>query len=450
MDALHITGGARLHGTVHASGSKNASLPMMAASILADEPVRLVGAPRIADVATLASLLEHLGMRVTRVNQDDPVSLGTNTLRLETVLAKTTAKTTRAPYRLASHTRAAFCVLGPLLARRGRAVVSLPGGCNIGDRPVDLHLAGLAALGADLALRGGYVIARAKQLRGADIDLHGACGPTVTGTANVLCAATLARGKSVIRGAAKEPEIVNLGELLRAMGAMILGLGTDTLEVTGSPSLRGATHRVIPDRIEAGTLLIAAAMTLGDVTVTGVCPDQMTSILETLDHAGGSLQVTHDGIRLRASRRPRPIRLAAIPYPGFPTDLQPQLTALAALADGNSTITDTVFPQRMLHLGELRRMGARLRQSGASALVVGRERLSGATVTAGDLRAGAALALTALAAEGRTVLRGARHIDRGYEDFAGKLRALGASVRGGDQHADARDTPPTVHLSAMD
>ena len=346
MDVFRITGGVPLDGVVAASGAKNAALPIMAATILADGPVTLAGVPDLADVDTLALLLGHLGIATKR---DAEGSLN---------IATVDPRPTTAGYDLVSRMRATFCVLGPLLARRGRAVVSLPGGCQIGARPVDLHLKGLAALGADVRIEQGYVVAQAKRLRGARISLAGPRGPTVTGTANVMAAATLARGHTTISGAACEPEIVDLGNFLNAMGAKIEGLGTSIIEITGVEQLGGASYRVIPDRIEAATLLIAAAMTRGSIQVTGVIPEHLNSVLRTLYVAGAELETCLDRISLSMPDRPRPFNFTAAPYPGIATDVQAQLLALATLASGESRLTDDVFPDRFQHVGELVRMGA--------------------------------------------------------------------------------------------
>lgn len=416
MDALRIIGGHRLHGTVAASGSKNATLPIMAAAILCDGPVLLSGAPQLADVRTLAELLRHLGVETRRDAAGD--------LHLSTI----DATPTTAPTSLVRRMRASFCVLGPLLARRGRAVVPLPGGCNIGHRPVDLHLAGLAALGAELHIDRGFVIAEAHQLQGAKLNLRGPNGSTVTGTANVLSAAVLARGTTVISGAATEPEIVDFGRFLIAAGANIHGLGTDTLEITGVESLAGAQHEVIPDRIEAATLLLAAAITCGTVSVTHVRPEHLTAVLETLSAAGALVAVGKHKITVHAEQRPRPVDVIARPYPGVPTDLQAQFMALLALADGPSVVADDVFPDRKLHLAELARMGARIERRDRLALVEGVHRLAGAEVTATDLRATAALVLAGLAARGETTIHDAKHLERGYEELPEKLSQLGAQI----------------------
>ncbi len=420
--AFLITGGTPLSGTVRVAGSKNAALPMMAAALLTDEPVVLDGVPRLTDVATLCRVLGELGVEAA---WDGAGSGPSRALRLQ-VLDRSAV---RARYALVRRMRASFCVLGPLLARRGKAVVSLPGGCRIGPRPVDLHLKGLAALGAELTLAHGYVIARAKRLRGAAIDLSGPAGPTVTGTANVLSAAVLARGETLLRGAAGEPEIVDLGRLLCRMGARIDGLGTSTVRVRGVDGLGGARHRIIPDRIEAATLALAAVATGGTAAVTGVVPGHLAAVLDRLAGAGVDLSSGADWIRLGAPRPPRPCAIAAEPYPGIPSDVQAQWTALMSVASGRSVVRDRVFPQRFAHVAELVRLGARIERIPGAAVVDGVAGLSGATVTASDLRASAALVVAGLAARGKTRVENVHWLDRGYEALDRKLTGLGAAIK---------------------
>jgi UDP-N-acetylglucosamine 1-carboxyvinyltransferase len=415
MSCFTIVGGQRLSGVIAASGSKNAALPIMAASILASRPVELRRVPQVADVQTLGMVLNDLGLTT---------SWSGDVLRLETA----DATPIRARYRLVRRMRAGFCVLGPLLAKRGSAIVPLPGGCNIGDRPVDLHLKGLAALGADLRLDRGYVVARARRLVGATIDLSGPRGPTVTGTANILSAAVLARGNTLIRGAAREPEIVDLGHFLIALGARIDGLGTSTIEVAGVEQLGGANHRVIADRIEAATLLLAAAISGGEAVVTGVVADHLTAVLDKLADIGARIEFAADRISLLAEQPPRPVDIVAEPYPGIPTDLQAQWTALMTLANGRSTVEDSVFPSRFQHVAELNRMGARIECARGVATIDGAGQLCGARVTASDLRASAALVLAGLAAKGETMVHRVGHLDRGYERLDLKLRGLGARM----------------------
>jgi UDP-N-acetylglucosamine 1-carboxyvinyltransferase len=392
---------------------------MMAASILASEPVRLRGVPWLIDVETLAQVLRQLGVEATRTPDDS--------LLLETA----DPRPVRADYDMVRRMRASFCVLGPLLARRGRAVVSLPGGCNIGPRPVDLHLAGLAALGAELRIEHGYVIAEAKRLIGARVHLAGPQGPTVTGTANVLAAAVLAKGETILTGAATEPEIVDLGQFLNHLGARIEGLGTPTLRILGVEQLHGTDYRIIPDRIEAATLLLAAAITGGTVSVAGVVPEHLDAVLDKLSQAGFDLLATKDEVTLVATRPPQPVDIIALPYPGIPSDVQAQWMALLSIARGRSTVCDRVFPTRFLHIAELNRLGARIDLCDSTAVVTGVDRLTGAAVTASDLRASAALVLAALAAHGETRIDDIHHLDRGYERLDAKLNQLGAQVERG-------------------
>lgn len=419
MDVLSLHGGRPLRGTVIVAGSKNAALPIMAASILVDQPVVLSGVPDVADVNTLALVLGHLGVEVKRS--------AAGAVHIHTVdPAPVTASA-----ELVEQMRASFCVLGPLLARRGRAVVALPGGCRIGPRPLDLHLSGLAALGANIRIENGYVIAEAKSLHGAEMNLSGLNGSTVTGTANVLMAAVLARGETVIHGAAREPEIVDLGEFLISLGALIDGLGTSTLHIRGVQQLGSAgsnIYRVIPDRIETGTLLLSAAMTGGDVTVRGCRPDQLDAVLAVLDDAGVTIDTGRDWIRAATSWRPLSFHFSALPYPGVPTDLQPQFTALAAIADGNSTIADRVFPHRFAHVDPLNRLGAKIQQVRGAVEIAGVDQLRSAELFASDLRAAAALVLAGLATPGQTQIHDIYHLRRGYDSLPEKLQSLGADI----------------------
>jgi UDP-N-acetylglucosamine 1-carboxyvinyltransferase len=417
MTIFRIHGGIPLQGEVRVSGSKNAALPMMAAAILADGPVCLQGIPHLTDVHTLSHVLRRLGMDVQRTDDGGD-------LTLETI----DPTQIRAPYRLVERMRASFCVLGPLLAKRGRAEVPLPGGCNIGVRPVDLHLKGLSALGAKWRLEHGYIIAEADRLVGASVDLLGPRGTTVTGTANVMMAATLAEGTTTITHAAREPEIVDLGWLLIAMGAKITGLGTSEISIEGVSQLNGAIYHIIPDRIEAATLLIAGAITRGSIKITGVVPEHLTAVLTLLKNAGAEIAEGPDWISLDMRRRPLPGELIAEPYPGIPTDVQAQWTALVSLAQGTSHLKDTVFENRFYHAAELNRLGAKISVKGNTATIVGVDHLSAATVTASDLRASAALVLAALAAKGETAIHAVRHLDRGYEHLDQKLIQLGAKI----------------------
>lgn len=416
MDVITIQGGRALRGTVTAAGSKNAALPIMAACLMADGPVLLEAVPEVTDVDTLALVLGHLGLEVKR-HADS---------RLHLHIVEPSRIT--AEEDLVGRMRASFCVLGPLVARRKQAIVALPGGCRIGPRPVDVHLRGLAALGANIRIENGFVLADAKSLHGTAIDLSGPNGPTVTGTANLLMAAVLARGETILRGAACEPEIVDLGEFLISLGARIDGLGTSTVRIIGVEQLGGGQYCVIPDRIETGTLLAAGAITGGDVTVRRCRPDHLASPLAFLDEAGCTFETGPDWIRIAAPRRLRPFHLTALPYPGIPSDLQAQFMALAAMADGKSTIADGVFPERFAHVAELRRLGARIKHQGAIAAVEGVEQFHGGEVTASDLRASAALVLAGMAASGRTIVHHVHHLHRGYDCLVEKLQSLGANV----------------------
>jgi len=417
MQMFVVDGGQPLAGRVAVSGSKNAALPIMAACLLADEPVTLQNVPHLVDVITLGNVLSSLGMHVERTAD--------GSLQLES--ADTSLYV--ADYELVRRMRASICVLGPLLAKRKRACVSLPGGCNIGDRPVDLHLKGLRSLGADIRIEHGYVIAEAEQLKGTDLYLGGAFGSTVTGTCNVMSAAVLARGTTRIEAAACEPEVVDLGNFLNSLGARITGLGTPFITVEGVESLSGGGYTVTEDRIEAATLMIAAGLTRSVIELEHAPISGMTAVVETLRQIGlrifreDRLTVV-DGTGERTSTD-----LVALPYPGIPTDVQAQLMALLAVTPGMSVVTDRVFPDRFMHAAELARMGARIRREGPTAVIQGVERLSGANVMASDLRASAALVLAALAAEGDSVIRRIYHLDRGYDSLERKLNALGGRVR---------------------
>ncbi|MFV0443913.1 MAG: UDP-N-acetylglucosamine 1-carboxyvinyltransferase [Planctomycetaceae bacterium] len=426
MDMLVVRGGTRLNGEVAVSGAKNAALPIMAAALASSGSLRLRNVPELVDVRTQIAVLEQLG--VTTVLRPDA------TLVLQVVDHQPCV----APYELVRRMRASVCVLGPLLARRGRACVSLPGGCNIGFRPIDLHLKGLAALGAEIKIDQGYVIATAKRLRGARIDLSGPFGTTVTGTCNVMTAATLARGTTIIESAACEPEVVDLAECLNRMGARIEGAGSSQLIICGVDELGGAEHEVLPDRIEAATLLCAGVITGGDVRLAGARQEHLQSVLDHLQQVGAQVECQANHLRVCGSSRLRPLKCDAVPYPGLPTDVQAQLTALLTQADGVSQVSDHVFPDRFLHLPELCRLGADIRRDGATALIRGTTRLAGTNVMASDLRASAALVLAALAADGESVIRRIYHLDRGYERLERKLALLG-----GDIHR-VRDYPAEI------
>ena len=413
MDRFRILGPTRLTGTVEASGAKNASLPAMAASLLSDEPLALERVPRVQDIATMGRLLAHLGVEPSR--EEDLLTLAPNG----------NGNPDEAPYELVKTMRASVLVLGPLLARRGHARVSLPGGCAIGVRPIDQHLAGLQALGAEVALEHGYVEVRARQLVGARFRF---AMPTVTGTENLMMAACLAKGTTVLSNCAREPEIVDLANLLITMGASIEGAGQETLIIEGREHLRGARHRIIADRIEGGTYLIGAAMTRGDVTLRGAEPADLAPLLRQLAENGAGVEVTAEGIRVRGGEAIRPRDLATAPHPGFPTDLQAQYMALMTQAQGVSEISETIFENRFQHAPELMRMGADVRVDGGRARVHGPTPLSGAKVMATDLRASACLVLAGVAAEGETEVQRIYHLDRGYEGMELKLQKLGARV----------------------
>jgi len=414
MEKLRIHGGRALRGEVQIGGAKNAALPALAATILTDDEVRLENVPAVRDVDTTCRLLEHLGVEVTRPEPGVVVTRGGG------------AWSSEAPYELVKTMRASFLVLGPLLARTGHGRVSLPGGCAIGARPVDRHLGGFARMGAKLQVDHGYVEARCTELRGAEIvfDI-----PTVGGTENCMMAATLARGRTVLRNAAREPEIVDLADLLRTMGARIAGDGTDTIEIEGVDRLGAATHRVIPDRIEAGTYLVAGALLGQELRITHCRPDHLEAVIDKLRDAGVSIEAP-DGTTLVVSRAESlsPVDIRTQPYPGFPTDMQAQLMVLMTQADGRSVLRETIFENRFMHVPELSRMGADISIDGRSAAVTGPTALEGARVMATDLRASASLVLAGLRATGETVVDRLYHLDRGYENLVGKLRDTGASV----------------------
>lgn len=425
MDKFIIEGGARLQGEVATAGAKNAVLPIMAASLLSSEPLRVANAPELADVSTLGRILGKLGTEVGR-EADGTLVLHTPEIA-----------TTKAGWDLVRKMRASVCVLGPLVGRCGRAEVSLPGGCVFGVRPIDVHLRGLEALGARVRVEHGFVIAEAPEggLRGAELFLGSAHGPSVLGTANVLMAAVLARGTTVIHGAACEPEVVDLCDVLNAMGARITGLGSPRLEIEGVDSFQAADVSVIPDRIEAGTYVLAGAMTGGEVRVTGCRPDHLSVLLDRLRGADVPFEVGQDWIQTQAyeprdpGQMPRSTDVTTHPFPGFPTDLQAQWMSLMTMADGISVITERIYPDRYMHLPELARLGAQVRREGPSAVVRGTPRLSGAPVTASDLRASAALVLAGLVAEGETHIHRVYHIDRGYERIEERLAPLGARIQ---------------------
>ncbi len=413
---FEINGGKRLRGTVRISGAKNAALPIMAASILCEGEVILHDVPDVSDVTSLAELLRKLGVSVER--RPD------NSLRL---LVRDEMNC-HAEYDIVRKMRASICVLGPLLAKRQRAQVSMPGGCAIGDRPVNLHLQAMRRLGADLELVSGDIVARAKKLHGTEMFLGGPFGSTVLGTANALMAAVLAEGTSVIEMAACEPEVVDLANFLVQCGASITGQGTPRIIVEGVRALKGCEYRIIPDRIEAGTFMVAAAITNGELKLDNCRLDHLMAVVDRLAAIGVNVERESSGVTVSASRRLEPVEVTTQPFPGFPTDLQAQLLTLLCLADGNSIVTEKIFPDRFLHVAELSRMGARLHKEGPTVIVQGVRRLVGAPVMASDLRASAALVLAGLVARGTTRINRIYHISRGYEGLEGKLRAVGAEI----------------------
>jgi len=415
MDKLIIRGRIKLKGTVEVSGSKNSALPILAATLLTDESCILHNVPRLNDIDTMCEILGALGVKVTRKG---------STLMTKVV----NAKRCMAPYGLVRKMRASISVLGPLLAKRKRALVSYPGGCVIGVRPIDLHLKGLRAIGADIQIRHGYLDAKAKKLKGALIYLGGQFGSTALGTCNVMSAAALASGTTVIEDAACEPEVQDLAYFLTEMGARIQGIGTKRLIIEGVDRLSGAEHTVVPDRIEAGTFMVAAAITRGDLTIRNVRPDHLGAVIDILQRIGVKIRTTKDSCRVWAGNSFSPVDFATLPYPGIPTDMQPQLMTLLCTVKGTSIITEKIFPDRFMHVQELSRLGANIRKEGSSAIVVGVDGLSGAEVMASDLRAGAALVLAGLAASGKTTVKRVYHIDRGYEHIEKKLRAIRADI----------------------
>ena len=419
MDRIRIKGRqGPLRGAISVGGAKNAALPLMASALLSDQPLTLSNLPHLADIATMANLLRALGVEIALESDGDAG-------RVMSFAARNVAETT-APYELVRKMRASVVVLGPLLARTGKARVSLPGGCAIGTRPVDIHLQALAELGAEIELAGGYIEARAPRgLTAAKIVFPKV---TVGGTENLLMAATLARGTTVLANAAREPEVTDLARCLGAMGARIEGVGTDTLTIEGVARLGAARHAVVPDRIESGTYAVAAAITGGEIELEGARLDLMESVAKALRGAGASVEASERGVRVRADGTMRGADVMTEPYPGFPTDMQAQFMALMATAAGASMITETIFENRFMHVPELCRMGADVNVHGASAIVRGVPRLSGAEVMATDLRASVSLVLAALAAEGETVVNRVYHIDRGYERIEEKLSSLGAAI----------------------
>jgi UDP-N-acetylglucosamine 1-carboxyvinyltransferase len=413
MDEILIRGGRRLSGEVRISGAKNSALPILASTILGGGECVITNVPRVVDVLTMGTLLGILGAKVSHEGN-------------RAVIHADVIASTEAPYDLVKTMRASVLVLGPLVARWGEAKVSLPGGCAIGSRPVNLHLAGLAKLGADISIEHGYITAKAKRLKGERIYCD---TPTVTGTENLMMAASLAEGVTMLENAAKEPEIVDLADFLVKRGARIHGAGTDVITIEGVRELHGADHEVIPDRIEAGTYLAAGAMTHGDVTATHCRPHHLEAVLMKLREIGADVQEDKETVRLTMPDKLRGTDVKTLPFPGFPTDMQAQMVALMSLAEGTSVITETVFESRFMHVEELRRMGADIRVEGNRLVVTGSKKLTGAPVMASDLRASAGLIVAGLAAEGMTQVQRVYHLDRGYERIEEKLGALGADVR---------------------
>jgi len=415
MDKLIITGGACLEGEIRISGAKNAALPILAATLLADGPMTVGNVPHLQDITTTMELLGAMGVRLVI---DEKLAIESDTSTLQHCVA---------PYDLVKTMRASILVLGPLLARFGEADVSLPGGCAIGSRPVNLHLDGLRAMGADISVDGGYIKARARRLQGARLVLDVV---TVTGTENLMMAATLAEGKTLIENAAREPEVVDLARCLVSMGADIEGAGTDTIVIRGVERLHGTSYSVMPDRIETGTFLVAAAISHGRVKVLDTDPNLLDAVLAKLREAGAKLKMGKDWIELdMQGKRPRAVDIHTAPYPAFPTDMQAQFTALNAVAEGVGTITENVFENRFMHVQEMQRMGANIKLEGNTAIVAGIEKLAGAPVMATDLRASASLVLAGLVAKGETIVDRIYHIDRGYQNIEEKLAGLGGKIR---------------------
>ncbi len=418
MDKLQIQGGKPLHGELQVSGAKNAALPILCAALLAPDTLKLSNVPQLNDIATTKKLLAHIGIQLQR--DGDQVTLDASDItHLD------------APYELVKTMRASILVLGPLLARFGEAKVSLPGGCAIGSRPVDLHIKGLQAMGAEISIEHGYILASCRhlpqqRLRGARYFMDMV---TVTGTENLMMAATLAQGQTILENAAKEPEVVDLAECLIKMGAKISGAGSDVITIEGVEALHGAQHRVVFDRIEAGTYMVAAAMSGGDVTLHGVQANMLDAVIEKLREAGATVECQQNSIRVAATQRLKAVNIRTAPHPAFPTDMQAQFMALNSVASGVAKVTETIFENRFMHVQELQRLGAKIEIEGNTALVHGVHALDGATVMATDLRASACLVLAGLVAQGQTTIERIYHLDRGYEHLEDKLSALGADIK---------------------
>lgn len=415
MDKLVIEGGVRLKGDVIVSGSKNSILPILAASLLTDEPCIINNVPNLRDTNTMLKILRSLGKNA-ELDKGRVTVLSTSNTNCV------------ADYKLVSTMRASFCVLGPLVAKLKKAKVSLPGGCVIGVRPVDLHLKGLKALGVTINIESGYVVAKAKRLHAEHIYLGGEYGSSVLATDNVMMAACLARGKTIIESAACEPEVADLAEFLIKMGAKIKGHGSPIIEIEGVKNLDGAEHTIIPDRIEAGTFMLASLITDGDIHVKNVLPYHLSAVIDKLKEAAVKVISTQNSIRLRRRNRLKPINVTTLPFPGFPTDMQAQILSLMCITPGISVITEKIYPDRFMHVAELNRMGAHIQREGPHAIVEGVKRLSGAPVMASDLRASASLVLAGLVATGKTTISRIYHLERGYENLDKKLQSLGAKI----------------------
>jgi UDP-N-acetylglucosamine 1-carboxyvinyltransferase len=415
VDKLVITGGGPLRGEVSVSGAKNAALPILCASLLAPDPLELTNVPRLRDVSTTCTLLERLGVAIEANPAEHALTLQTRSITGHT-----------ASYDLVKTMRASILVLGPLVARFGEAMVSLPGGCAIGVRPVDQHIKALEAMGAQISIAHGYIHARAVRLKGATILFDMV---TVTGTENVMMAATLAKGVTVLENAAREPEVIDLANCLNAMGAKITGAGTAEIRIEGVANLHGAAHRIMPDRIETGTFVAAVAAAGGDVLMKDTDPATLAAVIDKLVEAGAAIDVAPGSLRVRRQGPLRSVNVRTAPYPGFPTDMQAQFLAVNAIAEGTAVIAETIFENRMMHVQELQRLGANIELEGNVAIVKGVARLTGAAVMATDLRASACLVIAGLVAEGETVIDRIYHLDRGYERIEAKLSALGASIR---------------------
>ena len=415
MDKLVIEGGVKLRGEVTVSGAKNSVLPILAATLLTDDACIIKGVPVLRDTNTMLKLLKSLGKNVEADKGTVTVTAGKSTNYI-------------ADYKIVSTMRASFCVLGPLLAKLKKARVSLPGGCAIGTRPVDLHLKGIKILGADIDIDAGYVDAKADKLKGAHMYLGGVYGSSVLATDNVMMAASLAHGKTIIESAACEPEVVDLAEFLIKMGAKIKGHGTPIIEVEGLRHLHGASHTIIPDRIEAGTLMLAALVTKGDILIKNCFYQHLGALIDKLEESGAAIKRADGSVHVRYQKQLNAVNVTTLPYPGFPTDMQAQMMSLMSVTPGISVITEKIYPDRFMHVAELNRMGARIQREGPHAIVEGIKELSGAPVMASDLRASACLVLAGLAAKGKSQISRIYHLERGYENIEAKLEKLGAKI----------------------